>query len=243
MLFEIVVAAVVIAFLCWNLMQDSDYVLRFYEAFGKSDENLRGKVAWITGAGSGIGKALALHWASKSVRLVLTDLNSDSLEKVKSTIGTMKSPCTGIEDVLLLSGDVTVRENHSKWFSSVMNKFGTLDILVNNAGRMVQGEFSQVDVLLDEAIMSLNTMSAVGLTKEILPHFISRKSGHFVQIASVMAYMTAPNVSSYCASKAAIHAYMNSLRMEVSSNGIHVTVICPGAVTTNFVSNSWKALE
>ncbi|CAG0922567.1 unnamed protein product [Notodromas monacha] len=226
-------AAAIIGFLCWNLLQDSDYVLRFYEAFGKSDENLRGKVAWITGAGSGIGKALALHWASKSVRLVLTDLNSDSLEKVKSTIGAMKSPhtgiedvlllCTGprnpfvkstigamksphtgIEDVLLLSGDVTVRENHSKWFNSVMNKFGTLDILVNNAGRVVQGDFSTVAFDIDEALMNVNTMAPVGLTKEVLPHFIKKKSGHIVTTSSILGHLVIPNVSAYCASKAAV---------------------------------------
>ncbi|CAG0922566.1 unnamed protein product [Notodromas monacha] len=260
MFFEFCVTAIIIAFLCWNLLQDADYVLRFYEAFGKSDENLRGKVAWITGAGSGIGKALALHWASKSVRLVLTDLNSDSslhwasksvrlvltdlnsdsLEKVKSTIGAMKSPHTGIEDVLLLSGDVTVRENHSKWFNSVMNKFGTLDILVNNAGRLVQGELDSVPFELNKDIMDINTMAVVGLTKQVLPHFLKKKSGYVVTTCSIMSYVTLPFLSAYCSSKAAIRAYMNCLRMEVTKENICVTVICPGLIQTNIGQNRFR---
>jgi dehydrogenase/reductase SDR family protein 7 len=160
-------------------------------------------VALITGAGGGIGEALALRWASMGVKLALNDINAEAVENVKSKC-LSSSPALREGDVLLVHGDVTSFDNHPRWLKQVLDHFGHLDILVNNAGRAVEGQFASVPMSLDKAVFDLNVMGPVSLAKTVLPHFLARGSGQIVQISSNLSRYPAPNASSYAASKAAV---------------------------------------
>ncbi len=165
------------------------------------DDVLRDKVAFITGAGSGIGRALALRWASKGVRLALNDMNAKSLEETRSMCKALK--ISG-KDVLLLPGDVTRAENQTKWVEAIVSHFGQLDILVNNAGRLVQGVSASVPFEMEKDLLETNLSAPVGLVKAVLPHFKMRKTGYVVQVGSVLSRLPAPTVAAYGASKAAV---------------------------------------
>ncbi len=161
-------------------------------------------MALITGAGSGLGEALALRWASVGVKLALNDVNLELLKNVKSKIVSSSSSLIGEDDVLLVHGDVTKFEDHAGWLKQILHQFGRLDVLVNNAGRAVEGPLVAVPMSLDRAVFDLNVMGPVSLAKTVLPHFLARGSGHVVQVSSVLSRYALPNASSYSASKAAV---------------------------------------
>jgi NAD(P)-dependent dehydrogenase (short-subunit alcohol dehydrogenase family) len=168
----------------------------------KKGEVLLNKVAFITGAGSGIGRALALRWASKGVRLALNDLNAESLKETKYLLS-KSLMITSDDNILLLPGDVTSVENQARWVEAILKHFGQLDILVNSAGIVVLGMFESVPLDTDKRIFDVNVMAPVGLTKAVLPHFRELQAGHVVAISSVIANMPSAGVTAYGASKAA----------------------------------------
>jgi short-subunit dehydrogenase len=166
-----------------------------------ADDVLRDKVAFITGAGSGIGRALALRWASKGVRLALNDFNHMDLEQTWNMCQSIKD---ANKDVLLLPGDVTLLENHTRWINEILAHFGKLDVLVNNAGKVVQGLCAGVPFQTEKSLFDVNLMAPIGLTKAALPNFKERKAGYIVQVGSVLSRMPSPATASYGASKAAV---------------------------------------
>jgi short-subunit dehydrogenase len=191
---------------------------------------LQNKVVWITGASSGIGEALAYELAKQGARLILSARRKEELERVKGNCTPSAQP--GIH---ILPLDLTQTETLKLSTHAAIQIFGHVDILVNNGGISQRGFAKDTLLEVDRKIMEVNYFGAVALTKNILPHFLSRKSGHLVTVSSVTGIFGTPYRSGYAASKHALHGFFDSLRAELwkeVGDGITVTMICPGFIHT-----------
>lgn len=191
---------------------------------------LKNKTIWITGASSGIGKALALE-LSKSNNLILSSRNKTALEKVKRE-------CNNSLNVKILPLDLANYSDFNLITKQAISFFGKIDILINNGGISQRSLVKETGIGVDEKIIKVNYLGTVALTKALLPHFIKNKNGHFVVTTSVVGKLGTPLRSSYAASKHALHGFFDSLRAEVFNNNIKVTLICPGFVQTNVSINA-----
>ncbi|XP_073248845.1 dehydrogenase/reductase SDR family member 7-like isoform X2 [Porites lutea] len=188
---------------------DCDTVLHFYATFAKKPEpRLRGKVVWITGASSGIGEHLAYRLAQCGCKLVLSARRRDELERVKNQCLDVASkifPLTFEEDFLVLPLDVTDFPTHEGCPETVIKHFGKIDFLVNNAGLAQMGSSVASSLDVDQAVMKVNVLGAISLTKAVLPHMVHNKSGQIVVVSSASGKCAAgPNTAAYGASKHAL---------------------------------------
>jgi NAD(P)-dependent dehydrogenase (short-subunit alcohol dehydrogenase family) len=195
--------------------------------------SLVGRVAVVTGAGSGIGQATALALAERGADLAICDLNKDGLE---ATVERAERPCGR---VLALEVDVSDESAMGAFADRVFAEFGRVDVLVNNAGIGVGGSF--VDVPLEEwhAILGINVMGVVHGCHFFLPRMIvAERPAHVVNIASMAGYFAAPSMSAYTATKFAVIGLSESLRGELAPHGIGVSAICPGIINTPITRSS-----
>ena len=193
--------------------------------------NFQNKVVWITGASSGIGKALALELSSQNALLILSARNQEALESVKSE-------CQNPENVWVLPLDLAKYDEFEKTIEKALNFFGRIDILVNNGGVSQRSFAKDTQVSVDKRIMEINYTGTIALTKAVLPHFLEKKDGHIVVTTSIVGKIGTPLRSTYAASKHALHGFFDSLRTELYHDNIAVTLICPGYVTTNVSINA-----
>lgn len=196
--------------------------------------NFENKTIWITGASSGIGKALALKLSYYKVKLILSSRNAEKLEEVKAL-------CHKPENIKVLPMDLTKRQEAPKWVNEALGMFGGIDLLINNAGISQRSLAADTGIKVDEAIFSINYFGTIALTKAMLPHFIKKKDGYIVVITSVVGRVGTPLRSSYSASKHALHGFFDSLRAEVFNENIRISLICPGFVNTNISMNALTA--
>ncbi len=190
------------------------------------------KVVWITGASSGIGKALAMELSRQEALLILSSRNSKSLNEVQKS-------CQFPEKVHVLNLDLEDYISMDSKVEKALTFFGRIDILVNNGGISQRSFAKDTEVEVDKRIMDINYLGTVALTKAVLPHFLEKKSGQFVVTTSIVGKIGTPLRSSYAASKHALHGFFDSLRAEVYNDNISVTLICPGFVTTNISRNAF----
>ena len=193
--------------------------------------NFTNKVVWITGASSGIGKALALELSKQDAKLILSARNEEKLMAVKNA-------CENEESVKTLSLDLEDYANLESKVDEAVNWFGRVDVLINNGGVSQRSLASETSISVDKRIMDINYLGTVGLTKALLPYFIKNKKGHFVVTTSIVGKIGTPMRSSYAASKHALHGFFDSLRAENHKNNIAVTLVCPGFVNTNVSLNA-----
>ncbi|MGC6285791.1 MAG: SDR family oxidoreductase [Polaribacter sp.] len=189
------------------------------------------KIVWITGASSGIGKALALELSNKNARLILSSRKQSDLELVKSY-------CKHPENVKIVTLDLEKLDTLDAKTKEAFKAFGAVDILVNNGGISQRSLAAETSLDVDKRIMDINYLGTVALTKYLIPHFQSRKSGHFVVTTSIVGKIGTPLRSSYAASKHALHGFFDSLRAELFKDNIAVTLVCPGFVKTNISLNA-----
>lgn len=194
-----------------------------------------GKVIWITGASSGIGEALAYELARKKVNLILSARRKDELERVKGNCHPLAQP-----DIRLLPFDLAEESTLKLIAEAAIHLFGHVDILINNGGISQRSLAKDTTVAVDRKIMEVDFFGTIALTKYLLPHFLQRRSGHFVTVSSVMGIIGTPYRSGYAAAKHALHGFFDSLRAELwkDSRYIFVTMICPGWVRTNVSLNA-----
>lgn len=192
------------------------------------------KTVWITGASSGIGKALAIALSDKSTKLILSSRNKAALEQVKLA-------CANPDNVGIVPLDLEEYNEAPKKIKEALSCFGSVDVLINNGGISQRSFASETDLSIDKKIMDINFLGTIALTKSILPHFIEKKSGYFVVISSIVGKIGTPRRSAYAASKHALHGFFDSLRAEVHENNIKVTLACPGYVKTNVSINALTA--
>ncbi|MFN8443823.1 MAG: SDR family oxidoreductase [Caldilineaceae bacterium] len=187
--------------------------------------SFQGKTAWITGASSGIGEALAYALSQQGARLILSARRVEELERVRAQ-------CANPTVHLVLPLDLA-HFDAKALTQQVLAEMGQVDILVNSGGISQRALAVEADVTIDRRIMEINYFGTVALTKAVLPSMIARKSGHIVTISSLSGKISTPRRSAYAASKHALHGFFDSLRSEVYADGISVTLICPGYVKTN----------
>lgn len=189
------------------------------------------KVVWITGASSGIGKYLALELSNQGAKLILSSRNAKALEAVKSL-------CKYSENVKLVPLDLEDYNNLNSKVDDAIKSFKTIDILVNNGGISQRALAKNTSIGVDKRLMDINYLGTIALTKLMLPHFIKNQSGQIVVTTSIVGKIGTPLRSSYAASKHALHGFFDSLRAELYSDNITVTLICPGFVNTNVSINA-----
>lgn len=188
---------------------------------------LRGKVIWLTGASSGIGEALAYALSEKGARLVLSSRRKEELERVKGNC-----PSASQADVRILPLDLTQSDTLMLSTHAAIQVFGHVDILINNGGISQRSLIADTELSVDRRIMEVNYFGTIALTKYLLPHFIQRKQGHFVNISSIAGKFGTQYRSGYAASKHALHGFFDALRAEHFKDNIRVTMICPGFIHT-----------
>jgi short-subunit dehydrogenase len=196
--------------------------------------NLNNKVIWVTGASAGIGEALVYELIKRDVKLILSARRKEELERVKNSC-----PTPTHSKIHILPLDLGRPDVLKEAVSRAIHFFGHIDILVNNAGVGQRSFIAETPLDIDRQIMEVNFFGTIALTKHLLPHFIQRKQGHYVNVSSLTGKFGTPYRSSYAASKHALHGFFDALRAEHWKDNIKVTMICPGFIQTNL---SAKAL-
>jgi short-subunit dehydrogenase len=184
--------------------------------------NLRGKVALITGASDGIGRACAEVLRKRGARLSLSGLPNREFQTGRD--------CAEVRT----AGDITDPAVRQEIVSETLASFGQIDILINNAGVGLYAPPSTAPVDLSKRMFDVNVFAAAAVTQAVLPHMRKQESGVIVTIGSVGGYVALPWAVMYCASKFALHAYSDSLRRELRGSGISVLKVCLGIVETDF---------
>ncbi len=190
-----------------------------------------GKIVWITGASSGLGKALAQACALKGAQVILTARRVEELEKVRLSLSHPERHLSVAADI---TDETQVRQAHEQ----VLASKGRIDWLINNAGLSQRALIADTTMQTERAIMEIDYFSQVFLTKTVLPTFLKQKSGRIIFVSSVAGLLGTQYRASYSAAKAAIHLWANSLRAEVADQGVGVSVIFPGFVKTNVSFNA-----
>jgi short-subunit dehydrogenase len=188
--------------------------------------NLAGKRVLITGAGHGLGRAMALEFARAGATVIVTDRDWDRVDSVLKELG---PPAVGF------SLDVTVPEQVNAVREQVHAAGGSIDVLVNNAGVVAGGPF--LDVPLDRhlATVAVNLNGVLAVTHAFLPDLLERPEGRVVNIASASAIVALPHASSYAATKWAVLGFSESLREELRLAGhrhVRVSTVCPSYIST-----------
>ena len=189
------------------------------------------KVIWITGASSGIGKALALELSQQDCKLILSSRREAALLDVKNQ-------CSNPANIKILPFDLADYLNMKPVAKKAISCFDSVDVLINNGGISQRSLIIDTDIAVDKKLMDVDYLGTVALSKAILPHFVANTSGHFVTVTSLMGKFSSPYRSAYCGAKHALHGFFDALRLEHDTDNIKVTMICPGFVNTNVARNA-----
>jgi short-subunit dehydrogenase len=190
--------------------------------------NLHGMRGLVTGASSGIGRALAIELARAGVDQVLLARRRDRLAEVVAEIERLGRRAVAVV------GDVTNGDDRRRALDAVQQQFGGLDLLVNNAGTSAHGRFADADPARLRPIIETNFFAPVELIREALPMLRIGRTPIVVNIGSVLGKRACPHKSEYCASKFALAGFSESLRAEFTSLGIDVLVVAAGPTDTEF---------
>jgi dehydrogenase/reductase SDR family member 7B len=192
------------------------------------------KTVWITGASSGIGRALAIEFSKMGANLILSARNNEKLIETRSL-------CKDIKLVKLLPMDLGDFNSMKDKVNIALYLFEGIDVLINNGGISQRSLAVETKLSVDQKIMDINYFGTVALTKAILPHFIEKKSGQIAVTSSVVGKFGSPVRTAYSASKHALHGFFDSLRSEVYTYNIGITIVCPGPINTGISENALTA--
>ncbi|UBV44750.1 3-ketoacyl-ACP reductase (plasmid) [Deinococcus taeanensis] len=193
---------------------------------------LKGKIVLITGAGKGIGKAVAQALAQEGAHLALLARERATLERVAHDLTTRYGIRTHVESV-----DVSDREAVEAAVQRAARTLGGLDVLVNNAGTATFGSVLDMDPGEWERMIRVNLLGTYHVTRAALPHLIARGAGSIINVASTAGEKGAPNASAYAASKAGVIAFTESLMAEVRKHDIRVILLNPSTVNTDLAAS------
>lgn len=187
------------------------------------------RIAFITGATSGIGQACARKFAASGYKLIINGRNTEKLAAMKTEL------CRTGVDVLTLDFDVRDREAVKEAVLSLTEPWDKIDVLVNNAGlalgleKEYEGDFDDWDAMIDTNIKGL-----LNVTRMVVPAMVERNHGHVINIGSVAGDAAYANGNVYCATKAAVKTITDGLRIDLADTAVRVTNVKPGLVETNF---------
>ncbi|HYR92002.1 MAG TPA: SDR family oxidoreductase [Terriglobia bacterium] len=198
-----------------------------------SPESVAGRWTIITGASSGIGKALAFEFAAGGFNLLLIARNAASLADVAAE-------CVGKYGIEaeVVPADLSRMESIETLVMSIASKPRRYEVLVNNAGFGIHGDFASTDIEQNIQLLNVQLTAALRLTKAVLPSMLSRRSGRILNVASVYSFSPVPFQSVYGACKAFLLSFSSSLQNELKGTGVSVTVFCPGVTQTEFRSRA-----
>ncbi|MGD0306245.1 MAG: SDR family NAD(P)-dependent oxidoreductase [Candidatus Acidiferrales bacterium] len=198
---------------------------------------LANRTAVVTGAASGIGRAIAVSLAKRGCHLALSDVNDAGLA---ATVALIMSPAGsgGPLRVTQHHLDVSDRNAVAAYPSEVLAQHPDVDILVNNAGVALGGTFEQVSEEDFDWLLSINLFGVVRMTRAFLPVLRKSDDARLVNLSSIFGVVTPPGQTAYCASKFAVRGFSNSLRMELRGSRIGVSVVHPGGINTNIARSS-----
>ena len=188
-------------------------------------DEMRGKVALITGASSGIGHAAAIKFASEGARVALVARRPDKLAEVAQEIASHGG------ESRVIAADVTREEEIERVVSETVAAFGGIDVLVNAAGIIGNGTIENTRLADWDDMFNVNVRSPFYLIQRAMPHLIERK-GNVVNVSSVTGIRAFPNVLAYCSSKAALDQLTHCVALEVASKGVRINAVNPGVVVT-----------
>jgi NAD(P)-dependent dehydrogenase (short-subunit alcohol dehydrogenase family) len=195
-----------------------------------------GKVVVVTGAGSGIGRALAIGLARRGARLAICDVDGPGLEITRLRTEALGAPA------VVATVDVAERMSVAAFATQVAEHYGVVHQVYNNAG--VAGGRRLLDDSYDgiERVLRINLWGVVYGTKEFLPHLIASGDGHLVNISSVNGFLAQPGLTSYCAAKFAVRGFTETVRAEMLADAlpVKVTVVHPGGVRTNIATAAFE---
>ena len=188
---------------------------------------VNGKIAVVTGVGSGIGRALALQLNREGCQLYLCDINADSLSETLGMLSRKDVPADG--QVL----DVADKEAMHAWADRIAAAGGHVDIVINNAGVALISTVEESDYEHLEWLMGINFWGVVYGTQAFLPLLRNAEQGHLVNLSSVFGLIGVPTQSAYNAAKFAVRGYTEALRQEMTDSNVHVCCVHPGGIKTN----------
>jgi uncharacterized protein len=181
------------------------------------------KVVLVTGGSSGLGRVIVDTFAAAGARLVVAGLEPDAVDQ------TVQSLTAAGHEALGVPADITRQEEADGLFDQAVKRFGGLDVLVNNAGRSMRGKLLDTTPEQFRDLMELNLVALVRCTRAAVPLLLPRR-GHVVNIGSLAAKAASRWVGAYPATKHAVAAYSQQLRLELGEEGLHVLLVCPGPI-------------
>jgi NAD(P)-dependent dehydrogenase (short-subunit alcohol dehydrogenase family) len=193
-------------------------------------ENLEGKVAVVTGAGSGIGEGIARAAAEAGMKLVVADIDEEKARAVAADLGSDAVACR--VDVSSLASVEAMRD-------SAINRFGAVHLLCNNAGVWIGALMQEADIKDWQYLIDVNLYGVIYGVKAFLPLMVEQGEGHIVNTASMGGLISGPPEGLYTTTKFAVVGLSEALSMEVADKGVGVSVLCPGLVNTNLITQSF----
>lgn len=194
--------------------------------------NVKNKVALITGAGSGIGRAIACSLAKRGCHLALSDIRAKGLE---GTAALVRKYGINMSTHLVDVADPDAVKNLPL---KIMEAHGSIDLLINNAGIAAGGSFLQISEENFERVMEVNFHAVVRLTRTFLPHLLNRQEARIVNMSSLYGLVSPADQTAYSASKFAVRGFSNSLRAELEGSTVGISVVHPGGVATNIAKTA-----
>jgi len=182
------------------------------------------KVVVVTGGSSGMGRVILQEFAAAGAKVVVAGLEEEPVRAAAEQIGQAG------REVLGLQADVTDQQQVEALFEETLERFGRLDVLVNNAGRSMRGQILDTTPEQFRELMELNFIGVVRCTRAAVPHLLAQR-GHVVNMGSLAAKAAPRWVGAYPASKFAVAAYSQQLRLELGPKGLHVLLVCPGPIS------------
>ncbi|MFA5494707.1 MAG: SDR family oxidoreductase [Porticoccaceae bacterium] len=185
--------------------------------------NLAGKVAIVTGSSAGIGAAIAKNLSEAGAKLVLTARREDRLKEMQASLP---------NESAILAADIGAADTADRLLALAKERFGRADILVNNAGILSTNPIDQVDIELMAKMIQVNLEAVVRLSYTFGREFKAQGEGAIINVSSIGGSLTVPTWGVYCAVKAAVETFSNSLRIELGASGVKVGIIAPGSTKT-----------
>ncbi|HDG5490174.1 TPA: SDR family oxidoreductase [Staphylococcus aureus] len=200
---------------------------------------LTDKIAVVTGAGSGIGEAIATLLHEEGAKVVLAGRNKDKLQNVANQLAQ--------DSVKVVPTDVTKKEEVDELIKIAQQTFGGLDIVINSAGQMLSSKITDYQVDEWDSMIDVNIKGTLYTAQAALPTMLEQSSGHLINIASISGFEVTKSSTIYSATKAAVHTITQGLEKELAKTGVKVTSISPGmvdtAITTAYNPTDRKKLE
>lgn len=190
---------------------------------------IEGRIALVTGASSGIGRALARELARHHARLVISARSASSLADTAAELMRL-----GAADVRVLPADLATEAGAEQLLTALAQCGLTPDLLVNNAGFGYFGSVADTPVDVARRMLQLNISSTVQLTQALLPAMLANRSGGILNVASMAAFQPTPYTALYAATKSFVLNFTQALAIECLASGVHVMALCPGNTRTNF---------